>query len=88
MSFSRPIQWYHSHGNPIWLDGTFKTYFTLKDSLVLVLIGGYSSPVEDGAEGEAVPPAGGHVVDGNPWVSLGDPTCPHLQRLRSLHRHP
>ncbi len=26
MSFSRPIQWYHSHGDPIWPDGTFKAY--------------------------------------------------------------
>ncbi len=25
MSFSRPIQWYHSHADPIWPDGTFKT---------------------------------------------------------------
>jgi hypothetical protein len=25
MSFSRPIQWYHSHADPIWLDGTFKS---------------------------------------------------------------
>ncbi len=25
MSFSRPIQWYHSHANLIWQDGTFKT---------------------------------------------------------------
>jgi hypothetical protein len=24
MSFSRPIQWYHSHVDPIWPDGTFK----------------------------------------------------------------
>ncbi len=24
MSFSRPIQWYHSHADPIWPDGTFK----------------------------------------------------------------
>jgi hypothetical protein len=24
MSFSRPIQWYHSNANPIWLYGTFK----------------------------------------------------------------
>ncbi len=23
MSFSRPIQWYHSHADPIWPDGTF-----------------------------------------------------------------
>jgi hypothetical protein len=22
--FSRPIQWYHSHADPIWPDGTFK----------------------------------------------------------------
>ncbi len=24
MSFSRPIQWFHSHADPIWPDGTFK----------------------------------------------------------------
>ncbi len=24
MSFSRPNQWYHSHADPIWPDGTFK----------------------------------------------------------------
>jgi hypothetical protein len=24
MSFTRPIQWYHSHADPIWPDGTFK----------------------------------------------------------------
>ncbi len=24
MSFSMPIQWYHSHADPIWPDGTFK----------------------------------------------------------------
>ncbi len=23
MSFSRPIQWYHSHVDPIWLDGMY-----------------------------------------------------------------
>ncbi len=23
MSFSRPIQWYHSYADPIWPDGTF-----------------------------------------------------------------
>jgi hypothetical protein len=23
MAFSRPIQWFHSHADPIWLDGTF-----------------------------------------------------------------
>ncbi len=28
MSFSRPIQWYHSHADPIWPDGTFKTLHT------------------------------------------------------------
>jgi hypothetical protein len=25
MSFPRPIQWYHSHADLIWPDGTFKT---------------------------------------------------------------
>jgi hypothetical protein len=24
MSLSRPIQWYNSHADPIWPDGTFK----------------------------------------------------------------
>ncbi len=24
MSFSRPIQWYHAHVDPIWPDGTIK----------------------------------------------------------------
>ncbi len=24
MSSSRPIQWYHSHADPSWPDGTFK----------------------------------------------------------------
>ncbi len=24
MSFSRAFQWYHSHAEPIWPDGTFK----------------------------------------------------------------
>jgi hypothetical protein len=24
MSFSRPFQWYHSHADPIWPNGTFK----------------------------------------------------------------
>ncbi len=24
MFFSKPIQWYHSHADKIWLDGTFK----------------------------------------------------------------
>jgi hypothetical protein len=24
MNFSRPIQWYHSHADPIWPDSTFK----------------------------------------------------------------
>jgi hypothetical protein len=31
-----------------------KRTYTIKDSLVLVIIGGNSSPVEDGAEGEVM----------------------------------
>jgi hypothetical protein len=34
MSFSRPIQWYHSHADPIWPDGNFNDDVTL---LVLLL---------------------------------------------------
>jgi hypothetical protein len=26
MSFSRPLQWCHSHADPIWQDGTLKAY--------------------------------------------------------------
>jgi hypothetical protein len=26
MSFSRPNQWYHSHVDPIWLDGAFNIF--------------------------------------------------------------
>jgi hypothetical protein len=26
MSFSRPIQWYHSHADPIWPDGIFNPW--------------------------------------------------------------
>ncbi len=29
MSFSRPIQWYHSHADPIWPDGTVKALHCL-----------------------------------------------------------
>jgi hypothetical protein len=29
MSFSRPIQWYHSHADPIWPDGTLR--YSLED---------------------------------------------------------
>ncbi len=29
MSFSRSIQWYHPHADPIWPDGTIKLRFTL-----------------------------------------------------------
>ncbi len=27
MFFSRPIQWYHSHADPIWPDGTFNELY-------------------------------------------------------------
>jgi hypothetical protein len=27
MPFSRHIQWYHSHADPIWPDGTFKQFY-------------------------------------------------------------
>jgi hypothetical protein len=30
MSFSRPIQWYHCHADPIWPDGTFESFITEK----------------------------------------------------------
>jgi hypothetical protein len=33
MSFSRPIQWYHSHADPNWPDGTFNVFFLNTHSL-------------------------------------------------------
>ncbi len=30
MSFSRPIQWYHSHADPVWPDSTFNSRFSRK----------------------------------------------------------
>ncbi len=35
-SFSRPIQWYHSHVDPIWPDGTFNVKTTLYLAVLLV----------------------------------------------------
>jgi hypothetical protein len=29
MSFSRPIQWYHSHSDPIWPDGTSTVNYSM-----------------------------------------------------------
>jgi hypothetical protein len=38
MSFSRPIQWYHSYADPIWPDGTFNQFhFILYQKVVLKL---------------------------------------------------
>ncbi len=33
MSFSMPIQWFHSHEDPIWPDGTFNTMQDLLSGL-------------------------------------------------------
>jgi hypothetical protein len=40
MSFSRPIQWYYSHVDPIWPDGTFKktTIFLAADVFTEILL--------------------------------------------------
>ena len=43
--------------------------------------------VDDGAEGEAAPPAGGHVQDVDVGVAGGDLPGPGLQRLGSSHCH-
>ncbi len=34
MFFSRPIQWYHSHADPIWPDGTFNAVGSIHISTV------------------------------------------------------
>ena len=38
-------------------------------------------PVDDGVEGEAVPPGGGEVADPDPWVPLRGPLGPPQQRV-------
>ena len=43
--------------------------------------------MDDGAEAQPVPPAGGHVEDVDPGVVLGDPAAPGLQGLRPVERH-
>ncbi len=35
MSFSKPIQWYHSHVDPIWLDSIFKNMFLKVKGMLL-----------------------------------------------------
>ncbi len=37
MSFQRAFQWYHSHADPIWPDGTFKQWFLKSLQYLLVL---------------------------------------------------
>ncbi len=37
MFFSRPIQWYHSHVDPIWPDGTFKGCQIMMDRLPRII---------------------------------------------------
>ncbi len=34
MSFSRPNQWYHSHADPIWPDGTFQATQNLQTGML------------------------------------------------------
>ena len=44
--------------------------------------------VDDGAEAEAAPPAGRHVVDADAGVVGRHPAAPRLQRLGPVQRHP
>ncbi len=37
MSFSRPIQWYHSHADPIWPDGFFNSYTDKKENQIFLI---------------------------------------------------
>ena len=43
--------------------------------------------VDDGAEAEPAPPAGGHVEDVDALVALRHPLAPSLQSFRALHCH-
>merc|ERR550532_1388032 len=49
----------------------------------------WSEVVDDGTEGKPVPPASGHVSDGDGGVVRGDPLAPDLQGSdsSSLHGH-
>ncbi len=37
MSFSRPIQWYHSHADTIWPDGSFNSYTDKKENQIFLI---------------------------------------------------
>lgn len=41
--------------------------------------------VDERAEGETVSPAGGHIVDFDPWIAVRHPATPKLQ---SFHAAP
>ena len=43
--------------------------------------------VDDGAEAQPAPPAGGHVEDVDVGVPLRHPLAPRLQGFRALHCH-
>jgi hypothetical protein len=47
MFFSRPIQWHHSHVDPIWPDGTFNVWLFIGNALTL----SYSSKINGYLEG-------------------------------------
>ncbi len=51
MSFSRPIQWYHSNADPIWADCTFNFIFLLTIDLLKSKMVECQAPAAHGAGG-------------------------------------
>ena len=47
----------------------------------------WAKVVDDGAEAEPAPPAGGHVEDVDALVALRHPLAPSLEGFRALHCH-
>ncbi len=51
MSFSRSIQWYHTHADPIWPDGTFKE----RQNKIRYIRCGNNYPFPKGPRGRTAP---------------------------------
>jgi hypothetical protein len=47
MSFLRPMQWFHSHADPIWPDGTFKSMKVDNGFQLYFISADFKGPIAD-----------------------------------------
>ncbi len=92
MSFSRPMQWYHSHVDPIWRDGTLNSIiqsqkFYLGDSLNALLLDDTQSSVvrshrlgKVNAAGNALRPLGSSCAAPTTAAAASPAACSCLPR--------